>query len=275
MKKRDASNQSDEKTTDLSPSKKIHPMPVAAPETDPASGGWSAPVYTRSREGRIKKNKAVENRIVGFCPEAPENEYYKILRTQIQQRADARGWNTIMITSALPEEGKTVTAINLAMAFARVMERTALLVDCDLRHPSVHKYLGFRNEAGLVDYLLGERLLEEIIVWPGVEKLSLISGGRKYREGAELLGSGRMGDLMAEMKHRYPDRYILFDTPALLDGAEALSLMPWVDGVLMVVAEGRTGMEAVKEALERIPEGKFLGFAMNRQRRVRMTNRRR
>ena len=121
-----------------------------------------------------------------------------------------------MVTSALPGEGKTLTAINLAFTFAKEFKQTALLVDCDLRQQQIHKVLGFPSEKGIVDYLLNDCPVQELFVWPGVEKLTVISGGKTVNDSSELLGSPGMKNLVADMKNRYPDRYVFFDVPPLL-----------------------------------------------------------
>lgn len=171
-----------------------------------------------------------------------------------------------MITSVLPGEGKTLTAINLAFAFAKEFNQTTLLVDCDLKRQKVHEYLGIQSDKGLVHYLTNSTPLRDVIIWPRIEKLTLISGGSSTRESTELLGSPKMKNLVAEMKHRYLDRYLLFDVPALLSGADAVAFAPMVDGILIVVQADRTFIQDIHKALDLIPKEKFLGFVLNRQR---------
>jgi non-specific protein-tyrosine kinase len=140
-----------------------------------------------------------------------------------------------------------------------------LLVDADLMRQNVHKYLGFPSDRGLIDYLVNDQPLKDFIVWPGIDKLTLISGGRTIHDSSELLGSPRMKALINEMKTRYPDRYVFFDVPPVLGGADAIVLAPLVDCVIMVVAEGRTSIHDIKKALQFLPREKFLGYVLNRQ----------
>ena len=116
-----------------------------------------------------------------------------------------------------------------------------------------------------MNYLLKDQPLEELIIWPGVDKLTLISGGRTINNSSELLGSPQMKTLIQEMKSRYKDRYVIFDTSPVLIGDDAISLAHCIDGIVMVVQEGHTSMKDVKKALEMLPQEKFLGFVMNRQ----------
>jgi non-specific protein-tyrosine kinase len=227
------------------------------------ASGWKGPVYCESCSVELDPEKLRRNRCACFFPEAPELAHYKVLRTQIVHRCKANNWNTIMVTSAVPGEGKTLTAVNLAFTFARAHGQTTLLVDCDLQRQSVHRCLGVQSPKGLADYLQNGAPLKEIIMWPGVEKLTVISGGDPVRDSAELMSSPRMAELAAEMKSRYPDRYIFFDLPPLLAGADALAFAPLVDCILMVV-HPRTSFKDIQRALDLVPKEKFLGFALNK-----------
>ena len=226
---------------------------------------WQPPVYSKSSHVELDTETILKNRCICIEPNSPEIDCYKVLRTKIQQLTQEKGWNTVMITSPQPSEGKTLTAVNLALTFSKVYNQTVLLVDCDLRNQNVHKVLGFQNDSGLVSYLEDKRPLDEFIIWPGIDKLTLISGGQTIQNSAELLGSPRMKDLVQEMKFRYNDRYVLFDVSPVLIGADALALAPLIDSIVMVVEEGRTSTRDVKKALDMIPKEKFLGFVLNRQ----------
>jgi len=230
--------------------------------------GWVSPTYSQSRRVVLDAPTVVENRCIGILPDAPELEFYKVLRTHILQRTRATGANTVMITSAFAGEGKTLTAINLALTFAKEFRQTALLVDCDLRQQKIHNYLGTGGEKGLIDHLLNDVPVNELIVWPQIEKLTVISGGMPFHESSELLGSPKMRELIAEMKGRYPDRYILFDVPPVLVGADALAFAPLVDWILVVVQSGSTQVSEINRALQVLPRQKILGLVLNRQRQV-------
>jgi protein-tyrosine kinase len=226
-------------------------------------GIWRAPVYSESVSVSLDQQKLIRNRCVCISSEAPELDAYKVLRTQIRQRTKEQGMNTIMVTSVKPGEGKTVTAINLALTFAREYHQTVLLVDCDLKKQDIHRYLGFASDRGLIDYLEYDMPLKNFIIWPGIEKLTLISGGRTVSDSTELLGSPKMKDLLADMKTRYDDRYVILDVPAVIDGADAMVFAPLVDGIVMVVEKGVTSLSDIKKAVELLPREKFLGFVLN------------
>ncbi|MBT0666195.1 tyrosine protein kinase [Geobacter pelophilus] len=244
---------------ELPPLPAAEAVPVVRPKF-----GWVSPQYTVSRSVTLDPATLAANRCVAIDQQAPELDAYRVLRTQILQRTRQGGGNTIMVSSALPGEGKSITAINLALTFAREFQQTVLLVDCDLRRQSVHRYLGYESDCGVIDYLLNDQPVPELITWPGIEKLTIISGGRSLGESSELLGSARMKDLVDDMRLRYPERYVIFDLPALLDGADALAFAPLVDHIVLAVREGSTPIDDVKRSIEMLPQGKLLGLVMNR-----------
>ncbi|MGO9136829.1 MAG: polysaccharide biosynthesis tyrosine autokinase [Syntrophales bacterium] len=235
-------------------------------EKDKKRAGWVSPTYSQSKTIRLKPEVILANRCIAYLTRTPETEAYRVLRTRITQLIKARGdaGNTILVTSALPGEGKTLTAINLAFTFARDFMHTVLLVDADLRKQSIHEHLGYAKDKGLVDYLVDGCPISDLICWPGVEKLSLISGGRSITESAELLGSPRMKELVSDLKNRYPERFIIFDSSPVLAGADVQAFVPLVDYILFVVQAGKTSMEDVDHALQFLPQEKILGFVLNR-----------
>jgi len=227
--------------------------------------GWQAPTYFGSQLIEPDPKIMEAKRCVCMFPDSLEIDYYKILRSQIQQAFVQNNWSTLMVTSALPGEGKTLSSINLSLTFAKLYQQTILLVDCDLKKRHVHQYLGIPNSLGLVDYLIDNKPLNDIIVWPGIDKMTVISGGKMLLDSSEILGSPRMESLVNEMKERYEDRYIIFDVPPILTCADAISFAPLVDCIIMVVEEGKTSMQDVQKALEMIPKEKFVGFVLNKQ----------
>jgi protein-tyrosine kinase len=245
-----------------------HALPCAEMPDSPDNRekvGWTSPAYTLSRTVQLDQKLILGNRCVASLPNAPEVENYRLLRTRIIQASQEKGGTAVMITSALPGEGKTLTAINLSLTFAKEFRQTALLVDCDLKRQSVREILGFDSDRGLVDHLLYDTPLSDLIVWPGIEKLTLISGGKAVTGSSELLGSHRMKDVISDMRNRYPDRFVFLDVPPVLSGSDAICLAPLVDHILVVVQAGRTPVHEVKKTLQLLPQEKILGLVLNRQ----------
>jgi non-specific protein-tyrosine kinase len=243
-------------------------VPTTGRRAKIVSNGWKPPVYSESVKTDLDENRLLNNHCVCFTQDAPEVDFYKVLRTKISHFARLKGWRTFMITSPRSSEGKTLTAINLALTFAKSFNQTVMLVDCDLRRQDVHKVLGYESRTNLIDFLVDEKPLKDFIVWPGVEKMTVISGNRTVHNSSELLGSPRMGILIDELKQRYDDRYVLFDTTPLLLGADALALVPKIDGIIIVVEDGKTSMPDIMRTIEMLPREKLLGCVLNRQKSI-------
>lgn len=173
--------------------------------------------------------------------------------------------NLVMITSANPHEGKSFTAINLALSIAHEQDRTVLLVDADVVKPSLGEHLGLPPQRGLVDYLLGDvDDIGELILNTSLPRLKLILAGRQHHLTSELLASDRMSQLVAELGSRYADRMVLFDTPPLLGVSESHSMAMQVGQTVFVVAHGQTAQKDVQSALELLNPEAAVGFVLNR-----------
>ena len=191
-------------------------------------------------------------------------EEYKKLRSLVEHLTRQETFhNTLMVTSTMEGEGKTVTALNLAIALAQQYDHTVLLVDADLRKPSVHEYLGLKQDVGLAQCLAGQASLEQALVKTGIGKLVVLPAGSGVNNQLELLSSNRMKTLIHELKTRYADRYIIFDTAPVLPFADAQVLSALVDGVIFVVREGTARLQSVKEALQSLKGAPLLGTVFN------------
>jgi protein-tyrosine kinase len=221
--------------------------------------------YTQTRTLPVGAELLESKKILTGASDDPVEEDYKLIRTQIVQRTKADNKNLLMVTGPLPGEGKTLTAINLAISLAQENDKTALLVDADLRRPTVHEYLGLSRTPGLVEYLTDKRALPELLVHPeGIPRFVVLPGGRSVKEAAELISSPLMMDLLQDLKQFYPDRYVLFDLPPLLTFTDALAFAPLVDGIIIVVERGKTAREDIKRCLKLIEDFPLLGLVFNK-----------
>ena len=190
-------------------------------------------------------------------------EQFRKLRTHLFRPDVLDAPKTIMVTSATEGEGKTFVAANLAAGIAHDLHFHALLVDCDLRNPSLSRWLGVRNGHGLSDYLVGNGQLSDLFMKTEMDKLSILTGGSAQEKPAELIGSRRMEALVHELKLRYNDRYIIFDATPLLATTEPEVLARLVDGILIVVRANVTPRETIKQAIASLDPKKILGFVLN------------
>ena len=232
---------------------------------------WSSPEtacdfkYSTTRTVPVEISTLIQNRLIVGGASPMVHESYKLLRTHILQKTLADHRNTIMVTSPLPNEGKTLTSINLAISLAQELSQTVLLVDADLRLPSVHRYFGFEVEHGLVDYLAEKATIPELLVHPqGLDRLVILPAGQTTDWAAELIRSPRMAELVHELKHCYPDRYVLFDLPPMLSYADALAFAPLVDGIILVVEARKTQREDLLHCREMLADLPVLGYVFNK-----------
>ncbi len=191
-------------------------------------------------------------------------EQYKHLRTKILRAKKLYSHNTVLVTSALPGEGKTTTAAGLAITVAQGLQETVLLVDADLRKPSIHKTLGIDPEhLGLADYLAGTAVYDDVVVKTNFPKLSVIPSGLIPSNPSELISSERMASLITEVKTRYDDRLVIIDSPPVLSLTDSVVLGQKVDAVLLVVFAGRTHKDAALEAIHTLNEVNLMGIVFN------------
>ncbi|PWG62690.1 XrtA-associated tyrosine autokinase [Sediminicurvatus halobius] len=194
-----------------------------------------------------------------------------LIRNAFGQNGPAiRNGNLIMVTSALPREGKTFCTINLALSITREIGRTVMLVDADVARPSILHYLGLQGaELGLLDVLGGHvGNLSDVILRTDVPNLTVVPAGRNYSQSTELLASDAMAALGQEMAERYPDRIVLFDSPPLLATTEASVLATHMGQILVVVQAMRTAQNAVSSALEQIEGCDVVMTMLNRVTRL-------
>lgn len=194
---------------------------------------------------------------------AAAEEYRKLKSVLVKLTEGPEFRNTLMVTSSVPNEGKSLTALNLSVSLAQGLDNTVLLIDADLRRPSLHRYLEIEDGPGLSDILRGEAEIGAAIVPTGIGKLSIIRAGSHVDNPVELFSSQRMKAIVEEMKQRYPDRYVIFDTSPLLPFAESRALAHTVDGVLFVVMERLASQGAIREALDSIRGASVLGVVYN------------
>jgi protein-tyrosine kinase len=197
-------------------------------------------------------------------PELPVTEEYRKLKSMVV-KLTTRGdfLNTLIVTSSLAAEGKSITALNLAVSLAQEYDHTVLLVDADLRKPSLDRMLGIEAPIGLVDCLTDGVDVGKAIINTGLGRLSLLPAGRKVDNPVELLLSSKLKQLVREVKHRYSDRYVIIDTPPLLPFAEVHSLCAVTDGVIFVVREGHTPIGDIQESLGMLKDTRILGVVYN------------
>lgn len=196
---------------------------------------------------------------------------YRVIKRPLLANAFGKGvvpvdnGNLVMVVSALPEEGKTFTTINLGMSMAMEMDTTVLIMDGDLINPALSGIFGLEDKPGLVDLLLDQEMdIGDVIYSTDIPKLKILPAGRSYQHSTELMGGEEMSRVANELSGNYNDRMILIDAPPLLVTSQASVLAQHAGQILMVVEEGNTPQQAVKEAISQLKEDKVIGMVLNK-----------
>ena len=188
-------------------------------------------------------------------------EEFKKLKTQIFLRLPNPP-HSILITSTTPQEGKTMVSVNLAMAISQEINGKAILIDGDLREPSIHLEK-CRNSNGLSNYLSDGIPLSEVLINSGIENLQIIMAGPPTHKSSELIGSKRMGELLKSLNGFGGHTYIIIDSPPIMSTTEPTLLSKMVDGIILVVMADRTPRESIQRALKSIDRQKIIGVVFN------------
>jgi capsular exopolysaccharide synthesis family protein len=210
----------------------------------------------------------LDSRLVALLkPESFEADQYRMLRFAIERACPTDSSRVIAITSSIPGEGKTVTTINLAGSIANGSQARVLIIDADLRRPSVGKMLGRENVRrgwGLVDAILDRRLSLEQIAWRREPfNLSAVTSRRPQADTYELLANGRFGELVREARRQFD--YVIIDTPPVLPTPDSRLLAEWIDGYVIVVGADNTPRKLLEETLALLGPAKILGLVFNRE----------
>lgn len=216
-----------------------------------------------SREHKkVASNK--RNLITNSEPRSPISEQYRTIRTNIEFSSVDEQIKSLMVTSSGPGEGKSTTVANLAIVFAQ-QGKKVLLVDADLRKPTVHYTFQLDNHKGLTNVLTKQVNLLEAVIQPKIENLSILASGPIPPNPAELLGSKSMDELLEEAYQHFD--IILFDTPPVLAVTDAQILANKCSGTILVVNSGKTEIDGATKAKELLlsAKGKLLGVVLNQK----------
>ncbi|MCG3163336.1 MAG: hypothetical protein JMDDDDMK_04730 [Acidobacteria bacterium] len=219
---------------------------------------------------RLVQSRLHQRLIVLTEPTAPECEQYRTLRTQLFHAAEKRQTQVVVVTSALAGEGKTSTALNLALAVAQSKESRVLVIDGDLRRPNIASYLGMRPKLGLSEVLKGEVETLDPIVCLDEPELYVLPISREAANPTELLSSERFAETVKELRDYFD--FILIDSPPVMPFADARLLSNIADAVILVVRAEKAPYETVEKAVEVLPSGRILGVVLNDAQHIRETD---
>src|SRR5690625_1720378 len=220
-------------------------------------------MFKQKKQSRLNTTRHL---ITHLNPRSPISEQYRTIRTNLQFTSIDKPLRSILVTSSSPSEGKSITIANLAVAYAQQNKRV-LLIDADMRKPTVHYTFRLENIRGLSNLLIDEATLEEAINRTNINNLHIITCGPIPPNPSELLGSNRMKNVIKKAQEQYD--IILIDTPPVLAVTDAQVLSNIVDGAIFVIRSGQTEFESAIKAKESIEQakGKLLGVVLNDQKK--------
>jgi protein-tyrosine kinase len=220
--------------------------------------------FAQTQRVSVSPNALRTHHITNGQERTPVAESFKRIRTHVLQRLRESDRNTLGIASPRSGEGKTTVALNLAVHTAMEPDWTVLVVETDIHHAGVCEALGLKAMPGLTDYLLRDVPLEQLLIDPGFGRCVLLPAGAPIPGSSEALGSARMHDLVLDLKQRYPDRLVIFDLPPLLDAADGIAVLPWVEALVLVAEEGRTLADDMVRSAQLVGGERLIGTVLNK-----------
>ena len=243
--------------TTIAESTRIDENPIAVPR-EPIKG---KPVV-------IDPVACSRNRILvpGAAPwlEAQVESSFKMLRTRVLQRARTNSWTTIGITSACKDDGKTLTALNLALSLAREKSVEVVLLDLDLRNPSVCKRLNVDASTEVREYFEGDVAAENLFLTIGMENIFIAGSVMPSNHSSELLSTSKFEELIGYIKSATRQPVIIIDLPPVLSTDDTLVLAPRLDAILVVCSAGKTNRDELQRATDVLADFRVVGFVLNR-----------
>ena len=227
-------------------------------------------IFSKFSNNYLKNNTTLDlsgeynKHLITFLdPRSPIIEQYRSLRTHLLGEAESKSIDTFLVTSSVRDEGKSTTACNLAIILARNRQNSVLLVDGDMRAPSVHKMFGIKANRGFVDYLKDEAELESLIVPTEIDNLFLLPAGEPHLSPSELLTKSKITDLLKRKNLEGEKRYIIIDSPPVIPTTDTRILANYVGGVLFVVQAGKTPKDVISHGISLLKKTNIIGVVLN------------
>lgn len=241
-------------------------LPGTAPTADSLHDHRVGPLvieYSRTETVALDAEHLDALHVIAHRKVHPASHAFDVLRTQVLHKMSENGWRTLAITSPTAQSGKTLVAINLAISISQQTDRTALLVDFDLRRPSVATTLGLNRTLSLNNVLSNTCEVPEALVHPDIDRLIVLPTNEPVPNPSEVLSSGRVADIVQDLRNRYSERIIVFDLPPVLAADDVMAVLPRMDCVLMVIGNGVSSEKEIEVSMERLRKANILGVVLN------------
>jgi len=221
--------------------------------------------YTRTKIIPVKDEDLLKNRVVTHDKSDARGIPFQMLRAKVLQEMRLNDWNSIAISAPTPGAGKSQVTVNLAISIAQEVNQTVLIVDMDLRRPSIHKYFNIQPEFGVSDYIDHNVPIDQIMINPGIERLVVMPSIKRTLNSSEQLSSPLIRDLTEELKSKYSTRIVIFDLPPLLVTDDVMVFLPYVDCSLLVVESGKNTKKEIDDSVDLLKSKPLLGTVLNKE----------
>jgi len=220
--------------------------------------------YTQTKIIEVSREALEEKRVIAGIYNNPQSAVFRMMRTQVLQKMRSNDWQTIAITSPTAGEGKSLIASNLALAMAMELNQTVLLVDMDLRNPSISDYFSLEVDYGLKDYLEQDITLNDVLINPGIKRMVILPGRNRAEDSAELLSSPKMVRLVSDIKKQYDSRMIIFDVPPILQTDDVLLSSNYFDCTMLVIEDGKNSEGDITKSMQLLDGHNLIGTVLNK-----------
>lgn len=234
------------------------------PDVDPLHSPIENISYAKTKVVNVSAESLENNRVIAGIYNNAQSAVFRMLRTQVLKKMRDKRWQSLAITSPTAGEGKSLVSANLAVAIAMELNQTVLLVDMDLRSPSISNYFNLSATLGLKDYLEGDMALSDVLINPGIKRLVILPGINRAEDSAELLSSPKMASLVSEIKSQYDSRIIIFDMPPILQTDDVLLSSSYLDATLLVLEDGKNSEADITKSLQLIDGSHLIGTVLNK-----------
>ena len=220
--------------------------------------------YRQTKVDPVSSEYLEKNRVIAGFYNNPQSAVFRMLRTRVLQKMRSENWQSLAITSPTASEGKSLISSNLAVAIAMELNQTVLLVDMDLRNPTIASYFDLSPKVGIKDYLEGDIPLSSVLINPGIKRLVVLPGLGRSEDSAELVSSPRMASLISDIKSQYDSRIIIFDLPPILQTDDVLLSSGYIDSTLLVLEDGKNSEPDIKKSLQLLEGCHLMGTVLNK-----------
>lgn len=227
-------------------------------------GGVNDIEYKDTKVVSVGSERLAENRVVAGFGDSIDRETFRLMRTKVFAKMRANNWRTVAVSTPTLGQGKSTVVANLAVSASMEVTQSVLAVDLDLERPNLHKIFDLHVKKGLSDVIQGRDEVQDVLVNPGIDRLTIAPGGKPLENSSEWLSNPKVQALLEEFRTRYRSRFVIYDMPPILRSDGVLKSIKDFDCSLLVVEDGVNLVDEIKQSIEVMSQTNFLGYVLNK-----------